>query len=200
MRSLPMITGVPHGSASHDENGVRDCRDPGYAARQIAGSEAYLEVGRQLRKDNIRGIVTCACGTSDHAATFFKYLMETQTGLPVASIGPSVALVYGTQLRLEDFACVSFSQSGGSPDLAALQQAAKQGGAHCRSERDRQPRRQRGRQCPAGFRGAGERGCGHQVICRHALCTSRLSQRNALLLCSAERGCAKTVVFERPHR
>ena len=55
--------------------------------------------------------------------------METKAGLPVASIGPSVATVYGAKLRLDGFACLTFSQSGGSPDLAALQQAAKDGGA-----------------------------------------------------------------------
>ena len=55
--------------------------------------------------------------------------MESQTGLPVASIGPSVPSVYGAQFRLKDFACISFSQSGRSPDIAALQNAAKEGGA-----------------------------------------------------------------------
>lgn len=102
---------------------------PDMLARQIDNVEAYWNIGQRLKEDDIRGIVTCARGTSDHAANFFKYLMETQTGLPVASIGPSVASVYGSRLRLEGFACLSFSQSGASPDLAALQTAAKNGGA-----------------------------------------------------------------------
>ena len=59
--------------------------------------------------------------------------METQTGLPVASIGHSVPSVYGAQFRLKDFTCISFSQSGRSPDIAALQDAAKEGGARTKA-------------------------------------------------------------------
>ncbi len=96
----------------------------------IEGLPVYRETGRRLRGAGLRGFVTCARGTSDQAATFFKYIFETGTGLPVASIGPSVASVYNTRLRLEGFAALTFSQSGGSPDLAALQAAARQGNAH----------------------------------------------------------------------
>ena len=102
---------------------------PDVIARQIDALDTYLEAGRHLRQDGTRGLVTCGRGTSNHAATFFKYLVETSTGLPVASIGPSVVSVYDATLRLDGFACLTFSQSGGSPDLAALQQAAKDGGA-----------------------------------------------------------------------
>ena len=102
---------------------------PDVIARQLDALDTYLEAGRRLHQDGTRGLVTCGRGTSDHAATFFKYLMETKVGLPVASIGPSVATVYGSKLRLAGFACLTFSQSGGSPDLAALQQAARDGGA-----------------------------------------------------------------------
>lgn len=103
---------------------------PDVLARQIAeGLDLYLTAGREAAATNPRGFVTCARGTSDHAATFFKYVMEISTGLPVASIGPSVASVYDTPLKLEDFICVAISQSGGSPDLVALQQAASRGGA-----------------------------------------------------------------------
>lgn len=103
---------------------------PDVLARQInEGLDGYLQAGRHAASLNLRGFVTCARGTSDHAATFFKYLMEMKTGLPVASIGPSIASVYETPLKLAGFACVTISQSGGSPDLVALQQAAKLGGA-----------------------------------------------------------------------
>lgn len=102
---------------------------PAMLDRQIKHSKIYWDTGQYLRNTGIRGIVTCARGTSDHAANFFKYLMETQTGLPVASIRPSVASVYGSTLRLTEFACVTFSQSGSSPDIISLQQAAKAGGA-----------------------------------------------------------------------
>lgn len=103
---------------------------PDASRRQIeSGLSQYIEAGRVAAAGRPRGFVTCARGTSDHAATFFKYVMETRTGLPVASLGPSIASVYKTKLQLEDFVCISISQSGGSPDLVALQNSASQGGA-----------------------------------------------------------------------
>jgi hypothetical protein len=52
-------------------------------------------------------VVTCARGSSDHAAHYLKYLLETALGVPVASVGPSVASVYGTRLRLRGAVVVS---------------------------------------------------------------------------------------------
>lgn len=103
---------------------------PQVLRRQIdKGLDLYVKAGRQAAASSPRGFVTCARGTSDHAATFFKYVMEMRTGLPVASIGPSVASVYGSPLKLDDFICLTISQSGGSADIVALQQAARKGGA-----------------------------------------------------------------------
>lgn len=103
---------------------------PAVAERQLReGAAAYREQGERLRRDAPRFLVTCARGSSDQAATYFKYLVETRLGIPVASIGPSVASIYDTKLRLEDGVLLTVSQSGGSPDLVSLQQKASQGGA-----------------------------------------------------------------------
>ncbi len=72
---------------------------------------------------------TVARGSSDHAATYFKYVTELMTGLPVASIGPSVASIYGTRLRLAGSVCLSISQSGKSPDIVELARSAGESGA-----------------------------------------------------------------------
>src|SRR6478735_982902 len=74
-------------------------------------------------------VTTAARGSSDHAATFFKYLFEITCGVPVASVGPSVASVYGAPLHLKGGIHFTVSQSGASPDIVALQEAAKRGGA-----------------------------------------------------------------------
>ncbi len=87
------------------------------------------ETGRRLRTLDPAVIVTCARGSSDHAAAFFKYLVEIHLGIPVASIGPSVASIYNAPLRLRSAAVVSVSQSGQSPDIVALQAAARSAGA-----------------------------------------------------------------------
>jgi glucosamine--fructose-6-phosphate aminotransferase (isomerizing) len=74
-------------------------------------------------------VVTCARGSSDNAAGYLKYMLEIATGTPVASMGPSVASVYGAKLRLAGGVLVTVSQSGRSPDLVALQAAARAAGA-----------------------------------------------------------------------
>ncbi|MBO1039890.1 SIS domain-containing protein [Brucella pituitosa] len=88
----------------------------------------FAEIGRLFEKSP-SVITTAARGSSDHAATFFKYLMEIATGIPVASIGPSVASVYGAELKLKGGLHFTVSQSGASPDIIAVQDAAKRGGA-----------------------------------------------------------------------
>jgi glutamine---fructose-6-phosphate transaminase (isomerizing) len=74
-------------------------------------------------------IATVARGSSDHACTYLKYVAELTLGLPVASIGPSVASVYGVRLRMRNALCLTVSQSGQSPDIVAMAKAAGLGGA-----------------------------------------------------------------------
>ena len=75
-------------------------------------------------------VVTCARGSSDHAASYGKYLIETRLGLPVASIGPSIASVYKAPLKLQGGLFIAVSQSGRSPDLLRLTEAALAAGAY----------------------------------------------------------------------
>lgn len=103
---------------------------PAAVARLIAREGAAIRaLGARLAALAPRVVVTCARGSSDHAAHYLKYLLETLAGIPVASIGPSVASVFGTRLRLEGGVVVTISQSGRSPDLVAFQRAARAGGA-----------------------------------------------------------------------
>ena len=105
---------------------------PEVVARQIREAlDSYLEEGRRITRLEPHLILTCARGSSDHAATFFKYLTETRLGIPVASVGPSIASIYGAPLRSRDAVCVAVSQSGTSPDIVALQASARAGGAQC---------------------------------------------------------------------
>jgi glucosamine--fructose-6-phosphate aminotransferase (isomerizing) len=103
---------------------------PAAVARQAAqAGPAIARVAGLLRRLSPRLIVTCARGSSDHAATFAKYLIESRTGLPTASAAPSIASLYGRRPRLEAALFVAISQSGRSPDLVATAEAARAGGA-----------------------------------------------------------------------
>ena len=103
---------------------------PQVIARQLTQHGAgYAQTGARLRRNPPRFFATCARGTSDHAALFFKYLTESRTGVPVVTLGPSLGSIYEADLQLKDAVLLSISQSGRSPDLVALQHRAKQGGA-----------------------------------------------------------------------
>ena len=82
--------------------------------------------GRRLAAHPPAVIATCARGSSDHAATYGKYLLETALGRIVASVGPSVAphLAFGP-----DMLVLAISQSGRSPDLVGFATAARAGRA-----------------------------------------------------------------------
>ena len=86
-------------------------------------------LGERLRSRPPRAVITCARGSSDHAATYAKYLIEIRTGVVVASAAPSISSVYHAPQDLRDCLFLAISQSGKSPDLLASAQAARQAGA-----------------------------------------------------------------------
>src|SRR5450755_461765 len=86
-------------------------------------------VGAAIRALAPRAVITCARGSSDHAATYAKYLIETHTRVLTASAAPSVSSVYGITQDLNGCLFIAISQSGRSPDLLAAVAAAKSSGA-----------------------------------------------------------------------
>jgi glucosamine--fructose-6-phosphate aminotransferase (isomerizing) len=103
---------------------------PAAAERFLAGSrDAVAAAAAAMRAADPGLIVTVARGSSDHAATYLKYGAELLAGVPVASVGPSVASIYGRQLRLGGAACIGISQSGKSPDIVEMMRSARAGGA-----------------------------------------------------------------------
>jgi glucosamine--fructose-6-phosphate aminotransferase (isomerizing) len=103
---------------------------PDVVRRQLAANFERLErLGERLRQLAPRAVVTCARGSSDHAATFAKYLIETRMGVLTSSAAPSVTSVYDVTPNLEGTVFLAISQSGASPDLLATVRAAKNAGA-----------------------------------------------------------------------
>ena len=90
---------------------------------------AIAAIGAELRRLAPRAVITCARGSSDHAATYAKYLIETRAGVLTASAAPSVSSLYGVSQDLRGCLFLALSQSGRSPDLLASVAAAKAAGA-----------------------------------------------------------------------
>lgn len=98
-------------------------------ARQHEAAAQLKRIGAALRERSPPVVFTCARGSSDHAATYAKYAIETRIGVPVASAAPSVASVYASRLRAEGAVCIAISQSGRSPDLLETVSSLKDSGA-----------------------------------------------------------------------
>jgi len=107
------------------------------AAECGQGLAAFLErnratlrdLGATLREYSPSMVVTCARGSSDNAATYGKYLIETRLGLPVSSAALSVSSVFEAPLRETRALCIAISQSGRSPDLLATVSRHKDSGS-----------------------------------------------------------------------
>lgn len=90
---------------------------------QFAGAQARIEAAQP------RFVLLAARGTSDHAALYMKYLIETHLGLPAGLVSASTLTVYGAQPRYDDVLWIALSQSGGSPDLVESTERARASGA-----------------------------------------------------------------------
>lgn len=98
--------------------------------RQLAANvEVVRALGQRLRTDRPRGVMTYARGSSDSAATFAKYVIETRAGVITTSGAPSVASLYGSTLDVRGLLAIAISQSGQSPDILSAVGAAKKAGA-----------------------------------------------------------------------
>ncbi|WP_231704104.1 SIS domain-containing protein [Cochlodiniinecator piscidefendens] len=93
------------------------------------GQVGILRAAVDIIARDPRFAVTVARGSSDHVCTYLKYCGELLLGLPVASVGPSVASIYKAPLKLDNSLCLSVSQSGKSPDIVEMTRAARRDGA-----------------------------------------------------------------------
>jgi glutamine---fructose-6-phosphate transaminase (isomerizing) len=87
------------------------------------------DLGRVIARRRPRFAILAARGTSDHAAIYGKYLLETEAGLVASLAAPSVYSIYGRSPDVRDALAIGISQSGQSPDIVAAIDGARRGGA-----------------------------------------------------------------------
>jgi glutamine---fructose-6-phosphate transaminase (isomerizing) len=103
---------------------------PDAVRRQQQALAAPLgELVARLRSRPPQFAVTCARGSSAHAATFAKHQIELRLGIPVAAMAPNIATVYRRPLRLDGQLFLAVSQSGRSDDLVETAAMARDAGA-----------------------------------------------------------------------
>jgi len=109
-------------------------REAGEAAAVVRlqrkrNADALRELGGRLRSDRPRAVVTLARGSSDHAATFARDLIERRAAVLTSSLSPSIASIYGATPDLTGMMALVISQSGRSPDLLTAAEQARAKGA-----------------------------------------------------------------------
>jgi glutamine---fructose-6-phosphate transaminase (isomerizing) len=87
--------------------------------------------GEQVRatRSGRNRILFVARGSSDNAAIYGRYLVETHLGVPASLAAPSIATHYRARLDLSDTLVVSVSQSGRTEEIVEVQRWAAALGA-----------------------------------------------------------------------
>ncbi|TDD88772.1 SIS domain-containing protein [Saccharopolyspora karakumensis] len=104
-------------------------QQPAIFADLLAAQEQFAEVAAVVAERRPRFALLAARGSSDHAALYAKYLIEVLLQLPVGLTSPSTTTLYGARPDLTDVLLLTVSQSGGSPDLVAVTESGRAGGA-----------------------------------------------------------------------
>jgi glucosamine--fructose-6-phosphate aminotransferase (isomerizing) len=94
-----------------------------------AESKKLNKIGKFLLNRDIDFIILAARGSSDNAALFGRYLLETLCGIPVSLSAPSVYTLYKAKLNLKRALVVGVSQSGEGSDINSVLENAKKYGA-----------------------------------------------------------------------
>ena len=92
-------------------------------------AQPITELGAALRRKPPQVVVTCARGSSAHAATFGKHLIERHLGIPVSAVAPNIATVYRQRLHLKGQMFLAISQAGRSDDIVESVALAREAGA-----------------------------------------------------------------------
>ncbi|MFN2452828.1 MAG: SIS domain-containing protein [Pyrinomonadaceae bacterium] len=104
---------------------------PHALAQTIAEERGKItRLGAYLKTREIDLIVLVARGSSDNAALFGRYLLETMTGIPVSLAAPSVYTLYNAKLNFKRALVIGVSQSGEGEDINCVLESARTGGAY----------------------------------------------------------------------
>ncbi len=101
---------------------------PAVLQRLAERRQEVAELVAPLFAAPLAGTVIVARGSSDHAATTGRYLIEMATRRPVASASPSVHNLYRADVDFAGYVVIGVSQSGRTPEIAeTLERAAGRG-------------------------------------------------------------------------
>jgi glucosamine--fructose-6-phosphate aminotransferase (isomerizing) len=103
---------------------------PAALERALTGSkDAIAELVAAIKARDVRYVILAARGTSDHAATYAKYLLQLTVGIPCGLAAPSVHTLYEADVNYKDALVIGVSQSGAGDDINEVMTQARKSGA-----------------------------------------------------------------------
>lgn len=97
----------------------REIREQPQVLAKGAGSYRDL-LGPALGGRSFDMVLLVARGSSDNAALYARYVIETFLRIPVSLAAPSVLTRYGQRIRYQNCLGIGISQSGAAPDVAEV--------------------------------------------------------------------------------
>lgn len=108
-------------------------------AREMAEQPARLRqlIGRadeiaarvwSMEPSPLNGVTMLARGSSDHAAIYGRYLLESATGKPVSLAAPSLHTLYRPYVDYRGQLVIAVSQSGATPEIVGALEALQDAG------------------------------------------------------------------------
>lgn len=96
---------------------------------RLLRQDALAEAATAIERRRPKYAVIAARGSSDNAARYAQHLFGRFWGLPVGLATPSLHTLYDAPMRYDDALVIGISQSGASPDVASVVEAATRQGA-----------------------------------------------------------------------
>jgi glutamine---fructose-6-phosphate transaminase (isomerizing) len=93
--------------------------------------ERYRGIAERVRAsvpEQLTGITLVARGSSDNAAVYGRYLLETATGKPISLAAPSLHTLYDIDVDYRGQLVIAVSQSGATPEIVRTLQALQEAG------------------------------------------------------------------------
>lgn len=90
-----------------------------------AGAETAKRLAGEIARRSVSYLLIAARGSSDNAARYAQYLFGACNHLPVALATPSLYTLYQSPPRMDGALVVGISQSGRSPDIVSVIEAAR---------------------------------------------------------------------------
>lgn len=102
---------------------------PAVLKRLIEHFDSNVARIRMVIPERLAGVVFVARGSSDHAATFGRYLVEPAAGRPASLAAPSLHTLYNAHINYEGYLAIALSQSGATPEIITVCERMRAAGA-----------------------------------------------------------------------